>query len=503
MSIDRPVPGGSMAVALTLVAASMTVSLGAQPPDGSENLREEVGERFEVTPIRGGIGLLPRERDDGLALIEVRGDRVFIDGSGPFPPERLAAELGADAGVVLRLSYLDSMTQRSVLGLPALTDEELAEFSLGAEPTGSVGPDSPESSPAVPVQPVQPVRPVDDDDDEPAVASRDRRVVYRDIVRVGRRVHVAVDEQVRGDVVVIGGSLRVDGEVRGEITVIGGSAEFGPEAIARREVNIIGGRLTNEPGARFLRGVNDVSFDMIDFDFSDFGGFPRIRLPRPSRQVFRSLDLVGTLVRFAFFGLLGSVVLLVAAGSSERVARRVALEPVKAGFVGFLAQLLFVPLLVTGILLLVVTIIGIPLLVLVPVVLVAALLVMVLGFTGVAQGVGQLFGGGAGHSQRSAFVLLWLGLVIVMAPTLFGEVLGLMGGPFGFFAVMLGITGFVVEYVAWTTGMGAVILNRFDGASPAGPDVPPPPVPELRVETPPQPDLPLSESSPQSPDEPA
>ncbi len=78
-----------------------------------------------------------------------------------------------------------------------------------------------------------------------------------------------------------------------------------------------------------------------------------------------------------------------------------------------------------------------------------------------------------------------------------------MGGPFGFFAVMLGITGFVVEYVAWTTGMGAVILNRFDGASPAGPDVPPPPVPELRVETPPQPDLPLSESSPQSPDEPA
>jgi hypothetical protein len=499
VSIGRPVPRGSLAAALTLVAVSMTVSLGAQPPAGSENLREEIAEHFQVTPIRGGIGLLPRERDRGFALINVRGDRVFIDGDGPFSPERLAAQLGAEASLVLRLSYLDPVTQRSVLGLSALTDEELAEFSLGAEPAGPEIPDSPESSLVEPAQPVRPVDPVDDD--EPAVASRDRRVVYRDIVRVGRRVHVAVDEQVRGDVVVIGGSLRVDGEVRGEITVIGGSAEFGPEAIARREVTIIGGRLTNEPGARFLRGVNDVSFDMIDLDFSDFGGFPRIRLPRPSRQVFRSLDLVGTLVRFAFFGLLGSVVLLVSAGSSERVARRVALEPVKAGFVGFLAQLLFVPLLVTGILLLVVTIIGIPLLVLVPVVLVAALLVMVLGFTGVAQGVGQLFSGGAGHSQRSAYVLLWLGLVIVMAPTLFGEVLGLMGGPFGFFAVMLGITGFVVEYVAWTTGMGAVILNRFDGALPAGPDVPPPPVPEPPAETPPQPDLPLSEPSPPSQDE--
>ena len=89
-------------------------------------------------------------------------------------------------------------------------------------------------------------------------------------------------------------------------------------------------------------------------------------------------------MRCAFFGLLGSVVLLVAAESSERVARRVALEPVKAGFVGFLAQLLFLPLLVTGILMLVVTIIGMPLLG--RVVLVGTLVVMVLGLTGVAQG---------------------------------------------------------------------------------------------------------------------
>ena len=222
---------------------------------------------------------------------------------------------------------------------------------------------------------------------------------------------------------------------------------------------------------------------MIDLDFFDFGGLPRIRLPRPSMQFFRSLDLVGTLMRFAFFGLLGSVVLLVAAGSSERVARRVALEPVKAGFVGVLAQLLFAPLLVTGIILLVVTIIGIPLLVLVPVVLVGALAVMVLGFTGPAQGVGQVLGGGAGPGRRSAFVLFWLDLAIVMTPTLFGEALGLMPGQFGFFAVVLGIIGFVVEYVAWTVGVGAVILNRFGGEPAVVVGAPPPPIPEAPDET--------------------
>ncbi len=133
---------------------------------------------------------------------------------------------------------------------------------------------------------------------------------------------------------------------------------------------------------------------------------------------------MGTLVRFAFLGLLGSVVLLVSAGNSERVARRVALEPVKAGFVGVLAQLLFFPLLVTGIILLVITIIGILLLLLVPVVIVGVAVVMALGFTGVAQGIGQLIGGGEANGHRSAFVLLWLGLAIVMIPTFFGEALG-------------------------------------------------------------------------------
>jgi len=332
---------------------------------------------------------------------------------------------------------------------------------------------------------IGPVGPVVEDveSDRP---ERERRLVRRDIVAFGGREHVMVDERVRGDVIVFGGSLLVDGEVLGDITVVGGGVEFGPEAIARRNVTVVGGRLRRDPGARFLRGVNEVRFDMIDFDFADFGGLPRIRMPWLSRQFFRSLDLVGTLVRFAFLGLLGSVVLLVAAGSSERVARRVALEPVKAGFVGVLAQLLFFPLLVTGIILLVITIIGIPPLLLVPVVIVGAAVVMVLGFTGVAQGIGQLLGGGEGYGHRSAFVLFWLGLAIVMIPTFFGEALGRMPGPWGFFAVMLLFVGFVVEYVAWTTGLGAVILNRLGGEP-----VPPlPPAPDAPLETPPPTDLP-------------
>jgi hypothetical protein len=436
MTTERFVQPWRVVTAL-LALCLLPSSLQAQPDTDVAPLRAEIEAAYTVTPVRGGIGLLPREVDRGFALIELRGGTVVVDGD-PVSGQELAARLGVDADLILRLTYLDPDLQQAAVGLSDI-------------PAPAVG-DAPVSPTAEPENP-------------------DRRVVRRDIVRVGGRVHVTADERVRGDVVVIGGSLAVDGEVSGDITVIGGSAEFGPQAVARRDVTIVGGRLTRDPGARFSRGVNEISLDMIDLDF---GGLPSIRLPRPSLPRFRSFELVGTLIRFAFFGLLGSVVLLVAAGSADRVARRVLREPVKAGFVGFLAQLLFVPILVLGILLLVVTIIGIPLLALLPVVLVGAVMVMVVGFTGVAQGVGRLLLPAAGKT-RSALVVFWLGLAIVMTPTLFGEALGFAGTPLAFFAVLLGVIGLVAEYVAWTTGMGAVILNQFGGASGSASPPPPPP----------------------------
>lgn len=278
------------------------------------------------------------------------------------------------------------------------------------------------------------------------------------------------DERLAGDVVLIGGRLRVDGEVTRDIVVVGGAAEFGPEAVVRRDVTIVGGRVTRHPDARFERALNEVGFGGLDLNLGGFGN--EFWWPRPTTFYSSSSDLMETFIRFAFLGLLGSVVLLVASGSARRVADRVTREPVKAGVVGFCAQLLFLPLLVIGSVLLVITLIGIPLLALMPLVLVAALVVLLLGFTGVVQLVSRLFARG----QRSDLVLFWVGLVLLMAPALFGDALDLVGGPFRFFAVILGVTGFLVEYLAWTAGSGAVILNWF-GGDPAAAAGPPPPIP--------------------------
>jgi Flp pilus assembly protein TadB len=69
---------------------------------------------------------------------------------------------------------------------------------------------------------------------------------------------------------------------------------------------------------------------------------------------------------------------------------------VKAGAIGLLAQLLFIPMLVITIVVLVATLIGIPLLVLVPFAIIGLGAVGLVGFTGVAYARRRTRGGTAG-----------------------------------------------------------------------------------------------------------
>jgi hypothetical protein len=51
-----------------------------------------------------------------------------------------------------------------------------------------------------------------------------------------------------------------------------------------------------------------------------------------------------------------------------------------------------------------------------------------------------------------------LGVFIIMLPLLIGRVMGFVVGPLAF--IMVGI-GLLVEFVAWTSGFGAVLTNAF------------------------------------------
>src|SRR5262249_13395894 len=155
-----------------------------------------------------------------VRLIEIRNGAVAVNGNTLSAAE-VRQQLGQDADLVLRVTYLDAAAQRELIGAGSVTT---------ALPADS--------------QPPEPSR------------ARGRR---GDVVRFGGNIDIGRDEVIEGDVVAIGGSANVDGEVMQEVTVIGGVLTLGPNAIVHRDVTVVGGTLNRSPEARIYGKVDEVS----------------------------------------------------------------------------------------------------------------------------------------------------------------------------------------------------------------------------------------------------
>lgn len=290
------------------------------------------------------------------------------------------------------------------------------------------------------------------------------------MVRIGGSVTVARGEVVEGDVIAIGGSATVDGHVEGDVQVVGGSLTVGPEGAIDGEVTIVGGVLNRAPGARIEGKVNNVSI-------GEHGGWS---LPGMMIGSFmqRLGSLAATLLRITLLILFGCVVVAVAQPTVERIADRVGGDPVRSGLAGLLAELLFVPLLILTCIVLAVSIIGIPLLVLVPFGVVAFLLMFAVGFTGVAYQIGRRILQRFGWTERGQYAAVALGTIALTAVTIVARLAALAGG-FFFGAPLTGF-GYLVEYVAWTVGLGAAVMVWYGSRQlrkPSAPATVPPPLP--------------------------
>lgn len=383
-----------------------------------EQLRAEIAERYSLVDIEGGVALVPRESDAGFRIIEIVDGVVEVDGEA-LTGQQLGARLGEDADLVLRVTYLSADDQTN------LTRPE------------------PEA--------VQP----DIDDQRPRPSVRNG-----DLVRVGGSIAVNSDELIDGDVVVVMGSATIDGEIDGDVNVVLGSLELGPNALVRRDVTVVGGGLDRAPGARILGSVNEVGIAGPGIDIGWGTGFP---------NVFGSFwgrvgNVAGTLLRLTLIMLAALASVALGQTTIERIGNRTNTDLVRSGLVGLLAEVLFVPLLVVTIVVLAVSIIGIPLLVLVPFGILAVGVIMFVGFTGLAHQVGRRLTTKSDGGQ-SAYVAVAVGVLVVMGITLAARLASLAVGPF---VAPLAAAGYVVEFVAWTVGFGAALLAWFDSRRVSG-----------------------------------
>jgi hypothetical protein len=431
---------GTLALSVPPALAQSRRGATARVEPGPEfwQLKERAERVFQVVETRRGLILVPRTESSRARTIELNDGQVLVDGVFVTGRE-LRDRLGNDADIIVQLSFLDATTRRALFGPQAV-----------AAP-------APQAPPVVPDAP-------------PSVAAREgwnETARYRHggaRVRFGGDVTVAEDEAVGDDVVVILGSAHIQGRVDGAVVAVGGSVHLGPKADIRGDVTAVGGGVERSTGAVVAGQTNEVRFSS-----PSFGPFVRVRpwrdwswFGRPFGNPFGpSVDLVATLIRMGVIGLFAALIVAMVPGPVKRVADRATGEPWRAGLVGLAAQLLVVPLLVLTVVVLAVSIIGIPLLLLVPFGLVAVLLAFLLGFAGTGCAVGQLIGRRSGGNVPTLLASLAIGLAVVWALTVCARFAGLAGLPVRVILGVVLLAGFLIEYLAWTVGLGAVLLSRF------------------------------------------
>jgi len=114
-------------------------------------------------------------------------------------------------------------------------------------------------------------------------------------------------------------------------------------------------------------------------------------------------------------------------------------------------------------------------LLLVPFALVALLFGVLMGFTGVARRVGEWAAG----PYKGPLVATMVGIAVITAGAVVTRIVWLIPGPIAPLAIALSVIALFLEYVAWTVGLGALLLTRFGTRGPSAPplDAVPPPVP--------------------------
>ena len=444
-----------------LMASGARAELRAGAGEVDPALRHRVERHFQVLPVRGGVVLTPKA-DSDVKTIEIRDGVIALDGD-PATGAELREKLGADAELVLQVSYL-----------PA---DVLAEWGAGCEGcAGCAGAQGAQVRRVRRVRRVLPRR----RPKPPSLLSRLPCPRHRKIRTCARAPRACTSAATSWSpktnwstdpVVAIGGSVTVLGRVNDDVVAVGGSVHLGPKAVVRGDVTSVGGRIDQSPGATINGGVNEVRIGPPHIHFNPAGFFGPLAAWNPFTGWFK---LFGTLLRLGLVMLLAMLVALVAARPVERIGLRALQEPWLSGFTGLLAQLLFVPVLVLTVVILAVSLIGIPLLVLVPFGVIAFLLAVLIGFTGVALRLGRWAVG----PDRPMFVAMAVGIILVAVVTLVARVLALVPAPLWPITWMIGVLGFLVEYVAWSVGLGAALLSRFGTrGAPYDPPVAPPPIP--------------------------
>ncbi len=244
---------------------------------------------------------------------------------------------------------------------------------------------------------------------------------------IGTSVTVPADEEVRGDVTVVGGNADVAGRIDGDLTVVGG-------------------RLTKESGAVITGDVNEVGSD-----FASFVPFvPSVTNATVAHENHK-------LMLWLAYSVIVLIAFLIFPVRVRSALDRVEHHPGLSAAVGVLALVAIFPIMF----LLLISFIGWPL---IPVEILAVFAAVLIGHAALSMLIGRrLYEMILPRTTPTPIAALILGLIVVSA------------------AGIVPVLGPLVMCLVWLVGLGAAILafvreTAFMGAAPAASGAPRPPI---------------------------
>jgi len=280
-----------------------------------------------------------------------------------------------------------------------------------------------------------------------------------DIVKFGEAIVIREGEVVNGDVVAIGGDIQIAGTVAGDVVAVGGDVVAKSTAVIRGDAVSVGGKVTKEPGAEL--GGSRIATPFLPksfFRWSTMGW----KGPRPYPHPRFFIGARFTVVLFFVFLFLSLLITLFLPNHIKRINSSIEGGFLKAGLVGFLADILILPVFV----MLCITVIGIPVALLVePIVLFVA---MILGFAGISFFLGEKINQTTNLTLSSPLAKVLAGGIIIELLPFLAALTGIGGGIFSPVSWVLNIVGWLTLYIGWTVGFGAVFITRF-GTRPLSP----------------------------------
>jgi len=452
-----------------LVLTATGLVLGASPGTAQERqiLANEV-------VVAGNAATLRLELSGGNALsVELRDGRLLLDGAeaGRFTP-----------GGALESSW------RALLGEAiAADDATLPSLLAGWTPPPGLSAESLETANALTGRLAQAL-------EGTAVESLPAGAVR---IHVDQTVTIPMGETVAGSLLLVESDLDLDGRIAGDVVLIGGSLDLGPDAVVEGNVRwsradvggnqgAVLGSIQEVPGltppagfestARALSDpvvIEERIRERVTAEVRESVAVAEARREsnrRGSSALSRIGDGIGGILQTGVsFGILlaaGLGVLYFFPRRLEVIARTARETSFRSAMVGLAGIVLAVPTFVVGIVLLAISIIGIPVILLwAPAFPIALAGAMIVGYLAVARNLGGwIFGSEdrslAGFSGTSAAANIGVGLAALLGFFAVAHVFE-MGGPwFSIFNILLHVVGFIFSALAICIGLGAVILSK-------------------------------------------